>query len=241
MHGPPSIGPTRFGSLAMPQAGAQAQNIILDNIPHFLKYRPKESDKHDMPDNKKYTEVVWHGRGGQGAITASQIIAEAAYLEGYRGVTTAPSFGAERRGAAVSAFLRLSHEPIRKFSQVNNPDVIVVLDPTLLPVLNLQNGTGNGAVLILNSTKEPDELYLKGFRRIGIADVTSVSVENNLTLAGVAILNTPILGAFVKITELVSLQSVERIISRMFPGEKAERNINTARIINKTTRIYDYN
>jgi 2-oxoacid:acceptor oxidoreductase gamma subunit (pyruvate/2-ketoisovalerate family) len=194
-----------------------------------------------MPDDKKYTEVIWYGRGGQGAITASQIIAEAAYLEGYRGVTTAPSFGAERRGAAVSAYLRLSHEPIRKFSQVSNPDIIVVLDPTLLPSLNLEDKMGNGAVLILNSTKTPEDLYLKGYRRIGIADVTSVSVENRLTLAGVAILNTPILGAFVRITGLVSLPSVERVISRMFPGEKGERNINTARIINKTTRIYDYN
>src|SRR5271157_3138985 len=146
--------------------------------------------KNYMPDDKKCTEVIWHGRGGQGAITASQIIAEAAYLEGYQGVTTAPSFGAERRGAAVSAFLRLSHEPIRKFSQVSNPDIIVVLDPTLLPALNLEDKMGNGAVLILNSTKTPEELYLKGYRRIGIADVTSVSLENRLTLAGVAILNT---------------------------------------------------
>jgi len=192
-----------------------------------------------MPDDKKYTEVIWYGRGGQGAITASQIIAEAAYLEGYQGVTTAPSFGAERRGAAVAAFLRLSHEPIRIFSQVSNPDIIVVLDPTLLPALN--HKTGNGAVLILNSTKTPEDLYLKGYRRIGIADVTSVSLENRLTLAGVAILNTPILGAFVRITGLVGLHSVERVISRMFPGEKGERNINTARIINRTTRIYDYN
>jgi len=194
-----------------------------------------------MPVEKKYTEVIWYGRGGQGAITASQIIAEAAYLEGYRGVTTAPSFGAERRGAPVAAFLRLSHEPIRIFSQVRNPDIIVVLDPTLLQELDLQNTSSGDVTLILNSKKTPDELFLRGYRRIGVADITSVSLENSLTLAGVAILNTPILGAFVKITGLVSLPSVEQIISQKFPGEKADLNIRTARIIYETTRVYDYN
>jgi 2-oxoacid:acceptor oxidoreductase gamma subunit (pyruvate/2-ketoisovalerate family) len=194
-----------------------------------------------MSVEKKYTEVIWYGRGGQGAITASQIIAEAAYLEGYRGVTTAPSFGAERRGAPVAAFLRLSHEPIRIFSQVRNPDIIVVLDPTLLKELDLQDMSRGDVTLILNSKKTPDELFLKGYRRIGVTDITSVSLKNSLTLMGVAILNTPILGAFVKMTGLVSMPSVEQIISQKFPGEKADLNIRTARIIYETTRVYDYN
>lgn len=194
-----------------------------------------------MSVEKKYTEVIWYGRGGQGAITASQIIAEAASLEGYCGVTTAPSFGAERRGAPVAAFLRLSHEPIRIFSQVSTPDVIVVLDPTLLPVLDLQNRQGGGVALILNSKKTPAEHSLRGFSRIGVADVTSVSLENGLTLAGVAILNTPILGAFVRITGLVKLSTVEQIISKKFQGEKSDLNVRTARIVYETTRVYEYN
>ncbi len=190
-----------------------------------------------MNQNKKYTEVIWFGRGGQGAITASQLIADAAYMEGYKGVTTAPSFGAERRGAPVSAFLRLSHEPIRIFSQVTDPDVIVVLDQTLLPVLNINGKFRKDAMVIVNSTKSAAELGLDSFSKVGTADITRIAVDNNLTLAGSAILNTPILGAFVKVTNLVSLSSVERAIMKKF-GDKAAINLLTAQIIFEMTTVY---
>ncbi|MCP4137619.1 MAG: pyruvate oxidoreductase subunit gamma [bacterium] len=192
-----------------------------------------------MSSEKKYTEVIWYGRGGQGAITASQLIAEAASYEGYKGVTTAPSFGAERRGAPVAAFLRLSSEPIRIFSQIDDPDVIVVLDPTLLSILELEKRFKKEAVLIVNSTKTPEELGLASFKKVGIADVTATALENNLTMAGVAILNTPILGAFVKTTELVGMPSVERFINSKFAGEKAELNVQTARITFESTKVFD--
>ena len=188
--------------------------------------------------NSNYTEVVWYGRGGQGAITASQIIAQVAYAEGYKGVTTAPSFGAERRGAPVSAFLRLSSVPIRMFSQINDPDVIVVLDPTLLPILKIEDKYDPRATVIVNSTKEPAELNLSKFSKVGIADVTRIALENQLTMAGVAILNTPILGAFVRTTELVSLSSVEKTIIDKFSREKAALNILAAQLTYESTRVY---
>ncbi len=189
-------------------------------------------------NKSKYTEVIWYGRGGQGAITASQIVAQVAYTEGYKGVTTAPSFGAERRGAPVAAFLRLSNEPVRKFSQVNNPDVIVVLDPTLLPILKLEQKYDKRATVIVNSTMSPEELNLAQFKKVGIADITSIALENNLTMAGVAILNTPILGAFVKTTNLVTLSSVEKAIIAKFSREKAALNILAAQMTFESTRIY---
>ncbi|MCU0847060.1 MAG: 2-oxoacid:acceptor oxidoreductase family protein [Spirochaetes bacterium] len=188
---------------------------------------------------KKYTEVIWYGRGGQGAITASQLVAEAACIEGYKGITTAPSFGAERRGAPVAAFLRLSREPIRIFSQVTDPNIIVVLDPTLLPILDLRTRFDKNCTVIVNSTRDPVELHLDGFRKMGIADITSVAVENGLTIAGVAILNTPILGAFVRLTDLIGMPSIETAIKNKFGGGKAERNLAAARIIYDSTRIYE--
>jgi len=192
-----------------------------------------------MTEKKKYIEIVWFGRGGQGAITASQLIAEAAYKEGYEGVTTAPSFGAERRGAPVAAFLRLSHVPIRIFSQIADPDIIVVLDPTLLPILQLGKKYKSDALVIVNSTKCPSEIDLDMFRKVGVADITSIALANSLTLAGTAILNTPILGAFVKSTGLVSLPVVEEAIRSKFTGKKGELNVTAARQTYEATMVYE--
>jgi 2-oxoacid:acceptor oxidoreductase gamma subunit (pyruvate/2-ketoisovalerate family) len=192
-----------------------------------------------MPDKKKYIEITWYGRGGQGAITASQLVAEAAYTEGFKGITTAPSFGAERRGAPVAAFLRLSDEPIRIFSQISDPDIVVVLDPTLLPVLDLPSKYRKDTVIIINSTKDPGQLKLGHFNKIGIADITKVALENNLTMSGVAILNTPIIGAFVKVTELISFDSAEKAILKKFPGKKGSVNTLTAKIVYDITKVYN--
>ncbi len=194
-----------------------------------------------MIKNKKYTEVLWCGRGGQGAITASQLIAEAAVIEGYEGITTAPSFGAERRGAPISAFLRLAHKPIRIFSQIDDPDIIVVLDASLLPVLDLKGKYKNEAIVVVNSAKTPDELGLEGFKKTGIADITKISLGNNLTMAGQPILNTPILGAVVKATGLVDILSVKKSIYEKFSPEKAELNFHAAELIYHSTEIYENN
>ncbi len=192
-----------------------------------------------MPDKKKYIETTWYGRGGQGAITASQLVAEAAYSEGFKGITTAPSFGAERRGAPVAAFLRLSSEPIRIFSQIYDPDIVVVLDPTLLPVLDLKNKYRKDTIIIINSTKKPEELGLGYFNKIGIADITKIALENNLTQSGVAILNTPIIGAYVKVTGIIGLASVEKAIMKKFSKEKAAVNMLAAQIVHDITIVYN--
>ena len=187
---------------------------------------------------KKYIEVLWCGRGGQGAITASKLVASAAFDEGFKGITTAPSFGAERRGAPVSAFLRLAYEPIRIFSQITDPDIIVILDPTLLPVLNLAEKFEKNKKIIINSTKEPSDLGLEKFDLVGIADVAKASFDNDLTFAGVAILNTPILGALVKTTELILFSSIEKAIRDTFSLENAELNLKAANTIYNSTKLY---
>ena len=91
-------------------------------------------------------EIRWHGRGGQGAVSAAKLLAEAAYASGWEGVTSAPTFGAERRGAPVTASTRLAHEAIRVLSQVTTPDVGVVLDDSLLAVANAAAGVKPGGL-----------------------------------------------------------------------------------------------
>ncbi len=110
--------------------------------------------------NHKYIEVRWHGRGGQGAVTAAEILAQAAFCDGYKGVTAAPFFGAERRGAPVIASNRFAREPVRTFSLVQNPTVVVVLDETILRVVDVAAGIQPDGIVLINSRKSPDRIGL---------------------------------------------------------------------------------
>ena len=170
-------------------------------------------------------EIRWHGRGGQGAVTAAKIVAQAAYLDGYQGVTAAPSFGAERRGAPVSASTRISPEPVLVISQVENPDVVVVLDHTLLKYQEVTSGLNRGGWLVVNSWQHPKRLDIKGDFNIATADATRVCRDLELIVAGLTIVNTAILGAFVRATEMVDMASIERVIRERFPNNTIDVNL----------------
>lgn len=170
-------------------------------------------------------EIRWHGRGGQGAITAAKILAQAAYLEGYPGVTAAPSFGAERRGAPVSASTRIFPEIVKVVSQVENPNVVVVLDHTLLKFEEVTGGLVRGGWLIVNTKRHPNELNLGGDFNIATADATGVCSGLGLVVAGLTVVNTAILGAFIRATEVVSMASVERAIRERFSNSKVDINL----------------
>jgi 2-oxoacid:acceptor oxidoreductase gamma subunit (pyruvate/2-ketoisovalerate family) len=187
--------------------------------------------------NKKLYEIRWHGRGGQGAITAAKIAAQAAFLEGYRGVTTTPSFGAERRGAPVSASTRISSKPIVVMSQVENPDVVVVLDPTLLKCDGVIDGLGKGGWLIVNSKQAPDEIEVTGKFQVATADATNVCQELGLIVAGHTIVNTAILGAFARATGLLDMASLEKIIRERFPEQDVDVNIAAIRKTYEITKV----
>ena len=194
-----------------------------------------------MPANpttgKKLYEIRWHGRGGQGAITAAKIAAQAAFLEGYRGVTATPSFGAERRGAPVSASTRISSKPIVVMSQVENPDVVVVLDPTLLKCNGVIDGLGKGGWLIVNSRQSPDEIEVTGEFKIATADATNVCQELGLVVAGHTIVNTAILGAFARATGLLDMTSLEKIIRERFPKQDVDVNLAAIRKTYEITKV----
>jgi pyruvate ferredoxin oxidoreductase gamma subunit len=177
------------------------------------------------PCMQDHYEIRWHGRGGQGAITAAKILAQAAYLEGYQGVTAAPSFGAERRGAPVSASTRISPQTIMVVSQVENPNVVVVLDHTLLKFEEVTGGLVNGGWLIVNTKRHPQELNLGADFNIATADATGVCSSLGLVVAGLIVVNTAILGAFIRATEAVGMSSVEKAIRERFSDSKVGINL----------------
>ena len=155
-------------------------------------------------------------------------MAQAAHLEGYQGVTAAPSFGAERRGAPVSASTRIFSQTVMLVSQVEEPDVVIVLDHTLLKYEEVTSGLVKGGWLIVNSWRHPKELTLGDDFNIATADATRVCSSLGLIIAGLTVVNTAILGAFVRATEVVGMASIEKAIRERFP--KKEVDINLAAI-----------
>jgi 2-oxoacid:acceptor oxidoreductase gamma subunit (pyruvate/2-ketoisovalerate family) len=173
-------------------------------------------------------EVRWHGRGGQGAVTAAMILAEAAYYEGYKGVTAAPFFGAERRGAPVIASNRFGREPVKTFSLVEHPDVVVVLDETLLKVVNVAAGVRPDGIVIVNTARAPDAIQLATAVNIATTNATEWAKEAGLIVSGAVLFNTTILGGFSKATGLISMDSIEKALQNHFQGQAAEKNVRGA-------------
>ena len=186
---------------------------------------------------QQYYEIRWHGRGGQGAITAAKILAEAAYLEGYRGVTAAPSFGAERRGAPVSASTRISSQAIMVVSQVEEPNAVVVLDHTLLKYKEVTSGLVKGGWLIVNSWRHPEELDFGGNFSIATADATRICSRLGLIIAGLTVVNTAILGAFIRATKVIGLASIEKVIRERFPNNAVDINLAAIAQTYEITRL----
>jgi pyruvate ferredoxin oxidoreductase gamma subunit len=181
-------------------------------------------------------EVRWHGRGGQGAVTSAKILADAAFRSGFEGVTSQPSFGAERRGAPITASSRLAHEPIRILSQVISPDIVVVLDDSLLTVANATTGMKPGGTIIVNTSKGASDLGISGDIRVVTSDVTGAAEAAELIVGGQPMVSTAILGAFAAATGLITMEAVEAAIGKAFKGSAAAKNIAAARTAYECTR-----
>ena len=188
---------------------------------------------------RKYIEVRWHGRGGQGAVTAAMILAEAAYYEGYKGVTAAPFFGAERRGAPVIASNRFGREPVKTFSLVEYPDVVVVLDETLLHVVNVASGIRPDGIVIVNTGKPPDAIQLNTAVNIATTNATDWAKEAGLVVSGAVLFNTTILGGFARATGLISMDSIEKALRHHFSGQAADKNVRGAWLAYEGTMTVD--
>ncbi|MGC9112292.1 2-oxoacid:acceptor oxidoreductase family protein [Acidilobus sp.] len=168
-------------------------------------------------------EIRWHGRGGQGAVTASEVIASASIIEGKYALAF-PEFGAERRGAPVRAYTRVTDSPLIPRTPIEHPDVVVVLDRSLLKPSYIE-GLKDEGILVANSPLKPDELLQKlGFGnkyRAATVDATAVAMK----WLKANIVNTAILGALVKSTEVVKLDTVLDVIRSRFHGKIAEANV----------------
>ena len=172
-------------------------------------------------------EIRFHGRGGQGAQVASKVLAVAFFHENLY-VQSFPAFGVERRGAPVMAFLRVDKQPNQFRVNIYEPDHIVILDPTLIDAMDVTSGLKQNGWIIINSHQPPEEFnHLKGFRTATV-DATTIAIRNGFGSRTNPIVNTPLLGAFSKVTGLVGIDSVALSIREEVPGKKNE-NAKAAR------------
>ena len=161
-------------------------------------------------------EMRLHGRGGQGAVTSVEMLALAAINEGKYALAF-PSFGPERRGAPILAFVRTDNEPIKIRAEINEPDVIVVFDPRLIDIVDVTAGLKDDGIAIVNSKKTPQEIKAKLGNNWTVATVDATAIARD-TL-GVPIVNTTMLGAIVKMTSMIDLDSLEEPLNHRFGGK----------------------
>ncbi|RBQ23344.1 Pyruvate synthase subunit PorC [Candidatus Methanobinarius endosymbioticus] len=169
-------------------------------------------------------EIRFHGRGGQGAVTAAEILAKAAFEDG-KYSQTFPFFGVERRGAPVRAFTRIDDKPIQIRYQVQNPDYVIVLDDGLLDVIDVFSGIKNDGKVIINTIKK-ENLTENKDKEVYDIDATGIALEN----LGVPIVNTIMLGSFSKKSGEVSLDSIIKVIKETFPGKLGDKNSKAAKV-----------
>ena len=165
----------------------------------------------------KVTEIRWHGRGGQGVVTAGKMLADAA-LDSGQYFQAFPDYGPERAGAPIRAFTRISSGPIHLHCQIEEPDVVLVLDPTLLEAVNVTDGLKEDGLLLVNTDESPAKVRdLTGFRtgKVFTVDATKIAMET----LGREITNTPMLGALVRATGLLSIEDLVAQTRKQF-GDK---------------------
>ncbi len=187
-----------------------------------------------MTDRTGLTEIRWHGRGGQGSVTSAELVAKAAIGEG-KYAQSFPAFGAERRGAPVVAFVRINGDkPIRVRAEVTDPDIVIVLDPSLLRVVDITAGIKASGMLVVNSKKQPEQIEKElGYNHsLATVDATAIARE----LLGVNIVNTSMIGALLKATGVVELESLFEPLRQRF-GRLAERNIDAMKRAYEETSV----
>jgi pyruvate ferredoxin oxidoreductase gamma subunit len=188
----------------------------------------------DLVSKSGLIEIRWHGRGGQGAVTSAELLAKAAIDEG-KFAQAFPAFGPERRGAPVVAFDRIdSEKPIRLRAEIREPDIVIVLDPTLLSVVKVTAGLKPGGILIINTRKGFAEIENEfgKYWKLALVDANTIARE----ILGVTIVNTTMLGALLKAREVVKMESLVEPIKERF-DRIAEKNINVVKRAFAETKV----
>jgi 2-oxoacid:acceptor oxidoreductase gamma subunit (pyruvate/2-ketoisovalerate family) len=172
-------------------------------------------------------EICFHGRGGQGAVTAANLLAAAALQDGNKGVQAFPFFGAERRGAPVRAFARISGEEIHLRSEVYNPDIVIVLDESIMDIVDVLKGLKDDGKILINSRRTPTDFEFSKKYHTATVDATGIALKYDILVGGIPVVNTPILGSVPRILERVTLRSIQEVIRSKWTGKKelGERNV----------------
>jgi len=170
-------------------------------------------------------EIRWHGRGGQGTVTAAKVLADAC-LSGGRHVQAFPEYGPERAGAPLRAYNRISDRELRLHCPVTHPKIVSVVDATLIDVMNVAEGATDDAIIVVNTTKEPSEmrqrLNAKPTQRVFTLDATKIAIDE----IGRALPNSPILGAVCGASGLVTLEHLLEEVRKSFGKKFSEKIIN---------------
>lgn len=165
--------------------------------------------------------IRFHGRGGQGAVVASKILANAYFKQGLY-VQAFPSFGMERKGAAVSAFVRLDSLPIVERGEIKYPTAVIVMDSSLLPKVDVTQGAKTGALILLNCRGQESPIDLKGPFRVAGVDAVKIALEYGLGSRMAPIINTVIIGAFARLAGDLALSNLLEAIETGVPVNPKE-------------------
>ena len=187
-----------------------------------------------LAEESKLIEIRWHGRGGQGAVTSAELLAQAAISED-KHAHAFPSFGPERRGAPVLAFVRIdSRKPIRIRAEITRPDVVVVLDPGLLGVVNIAAGLKENGLMVINTRGSFDDIKARFKIKCKMAKVDATTIAREVL--GIPVTNTTMIGALVKATGVVKLESLVEPLRQRF-ARIAEKNIQAMQRAYEETEV----
>jgi len=172
-------------------------------------------------------EIRFHGRGGQGALTASLMLAQAAFIDG-RYCQSFIFIGAERRGAPVEAYTRLDDKPIRVRCRIYRPDHIIVLDTSLISGTDVTRGLKDGGLIVVNSDMPAEELGFDPKFKVYTIDANSIAIEHGLGTSIAPIVNTTVLGAYAALSDEVGIEALFKAIYELSPS-KPDQNVEAAR------------
>lgn len=180
------------------------------------------------------SEVRFHGRGGQGVVTTSKILANAFARTGQFGASF-PMFGFERRGAPVTAFGRFSDKPVREKTQIYNPDILVVLDPSQKASPAVFDGLLPGGMMLLNDKDDIKDISHENLKKLAVIDANGIALEE----IGLPIPNTVVVGAFAKMSGLLDIEPVVAALGDYFSGKKLAANEVCAKRGFEEVQVFD--
>jgi 2-oxoacid:acceptor oxidoreductase gamma subunit (pyruvate/2-ketoisovalerate family) len=189
-----------------------------------------------MPQ-KDLVEIVIHGRGGQGSVTAANLLVAAALKDGNKGLQAFPVFGAERRGAPVRAFARISQEEIHLRSEIYSPDIVIVQDESIMDLVDILKGLKKDGKILINTRKSPKEFAFSKKYNVATVDATGIAIKYDIVVGGIPVVNTPILGAIPQILNKVTLPSIQATIREKWKGSAGEKNVKATQEAYDTVEV----